>query len=236
MLERACGRLGPERRRLVGVDLVAGAVVGDRLGGCVVPRCVSLIGSWAARAEQCVGVFVLAEGAAVLVCRRFGIHRNPAAARHGIPVRTRHADGRLLWLRRSWTARRRVEMVLMGERRRDRGEIGFLAADVLGELSDLVSVWIGVDVLVARVDVGGLAGARERDVAALTGGVLGDDQMRAVAGVALGRERVLDVCQANRRLIDLLLIERELVAVGELDAGELLTGIDGRDRGGGTVA
>ncbi len=124
----------------------------------------------------------------------------------------------------------------MGERRRDRGEIGFLAADVLGELSDLVSVWIGVDVLVARVDVGGLAGARERDVAALTGGVLGDDQMRAVAGVALGRERVLDVCQANRRLIDLLLIERELVAVGELDAGELLTGIDGRDRGGGTVA
>ena len=55
------------------------------------------------------------------------------------------------------------------------------------------------------VDVGLVAGAGQRHVAALLGGVLEDKQMRGVGGLALGGERVLGVGQADARLIDLLL-------------------------------
>ena len=53
------------------------------------------------------------------------------------------------------------------------------------------------------MDEGMFAGAGERDVGPFEGGVLGDDQVRGVAGLSLGRERVLHVRQPHVRGVHL---------------------------------
>ncbi len=73
------------------------------------------------------------------------------------------------------------------------GRSGLGSAHPVREFSQPVGVVGLVEGLLACVDVGLLAGARQPDVGALLGGVLGDDQVGGVGGTALGGEWMLDV-------------------------------------------
>ena len=72
------------------------------------------------------------------------------------------------------------------------GSSGSVRLDALGECLQPVAFG-GLVGRAGGVDVGLFAGAGERDVGSFAGGVLADDQVRGVGGLALGGERVLDV-------------------------------------------
>ena len=116
----------------------------------------------------------------------------------------------------------------------DRWQVGFGAAHALGQLVQAVAV--GAIVGRAGVDVGLFAGAGERDVGAFAGGVLADDQVRGVGGLALGGERVLDVGEPQVCPGCLLAVERDGLAVGQRQRDGLGVGIDVGDLRGRAVA
>ena len=91
------------------------------------------------------------------------------------------------------------------------------------------------EVLEAGMDLSALAGARDRDVCAISGCVLGDDQVGAVGRLSLGGERMLHVGQSHVGLIDLALIEGCVSAVGELNRRSGLAGVDLEDGRGPAV-
>lgn len=86
---------------------------------------------------------------------------------------------------------------------------------MFGERDDFVGAGLGREAVVAGIQVGALPGAGERDVGAFPGGVLSDDEVRGVAGVALGREGVLDVGEADIGGCNLSAVEDRVAAVAE---------------------